>query len=530
MKILTFPFSLILIALLIGSCSPERQKDTGQVDSLRTAAEQLIKAQSLMGWNNWAFGKPSNQDSLYKSNAHLFTIDNINLVRETEEAEPDSVQKKRLRYFRRYLTTEFIAKDIAPLTDSVSNIEASATLTFEGKTIPYRQLSSLLSNEKQQGRRRGLYIAAGTVLDSLNATLSTVEKKSRSIAQDLGYASYNAMAEDLKQFSLDEFKVVAEKVLADTDSLYTTLLKEMLARQLGLTVERFYRFDIGRLLRVQQFDKYFTAASMMDVVRKTYLGLGVNIEAQTNLKIDAESREKKNPRAVCYPIDVPNDIRLSIRPIGGFDDYSSLFHEMGHGQHYANTKENAFEFKHLGEPTVTECFAFLSEYILVNQAWLRQHSSMPTPVLKDFVRARTFQRLYLIRRYAAKFLYELQLHGGAPNPQVIYATTLSNAMGYQRTGDDEKRYLTDVDALYYSAGYLRAWFLEAQLNEKLSLQFGANWFESPQAGEYLRTLWATGDRYNGDEFVRLIGHDRISPDVLLAAIKRMVLFSTKSAA
>ena len=108
-----------------------------------------------------------------------------------------------------------------------------------------------------------------------------------------------------------------------------------------------------------------------------YRALGITVDTQRNLKIDSEPRSAKNPRAVCYPIDVPDDVRLSIKPIGGFDDYSALFHEMGHGEHYANTTENAMEFKYLGEPTVTENFAFLSEYLLSNQAWIRIHTTMP---------------------------------------------------------------------------------------------------------------------------------------------------------
>jgi hypothetical protein len=84
-----------------------------------------------------------------------------------------------------------------------------------------------------------------------------------------------------------------------------------------------------------------------------------------------------------------------------------------------------------------------------------------------------------------------------------------------------------VDALFYTASYLRAWFLEAQLNAKLTRDYGVNWFENPKAGEYLRLLWASGDRFEGDEFVRRIGYDAITPDDLLGEMKMMLLFSTK---
>jgi len=200
---------------------------------------------------------------------------------------------------------------------------------------------------------------------------------------------------------------------------------------------------------------------------------------------------------------------------------------MGHGEHYASTKEHSFEFKYAGEPTVTETYAFLSEYLLANQAWLRIHGSMPVPVLKQFVRFQAFYRLYFVRRYCAKFLYELQLHAGAANTPALYAGLTGRAVGYRQIPADEKRYLTDVDPNYYSLSYLRAWFLEAQLNAKLTKDFGVNWFEHPGAGEFLRSLWAQGDRMNGNELVQLLGYPAVTPEAWVDEIRAMIVFSAR---
>ena len=527
MRSLLLFFAVAFSVFLLSSCEPQGRKDAFFVDSLRADAEQLVKAQSLMGWNNWAFGMQSNQDSLYTTYAHLFTRENIALVRRVEDAERDSVQKKRLRYFRRYLTTEYLSKENAKLNDRISNLEASLVVQCQGKDIPYRQVSTLLSNEKNQARREALYVALDPALDSLNQLYLQVEQQNLRLARDLGYGSYNDMAEALKGFSFSEFKQVAERVLAETEGTYTVLLGELTTNQLRIPPDRFFRYDIGPLFRNARFDKYFSASSMMPVLEKTYRGLGVNLATQNNLRIDAEVRETKNPRAVCYPVDVPSDVRLSIKPIGGVDDYAALFHEMGHGEHYANTRENAFEFRYLGESTVTETYAFLSEYLLSNQAWLRLHTRMPVRAEKEFLRFQAFHRLYYIRRYSAKFLYELELHDGVADPAGLYAQLQSTATGAHEIPSDRKRYLSDVDALFYSASYLRAWYLEAQLSAKLRREFGFNWFEHPGAGEYLRGLWGHGDRWDGNELARMIGNEAITPDALLDEVKLMLLFSAK---
>lgn len=527
MKLHSFILIAVGVALVIPSCAPKESHEPAKVDSLRVQAEDLLKAQSLMGWNSWAFGAPSNQDSLYKANAGLFTADNIKLVQRVEQAETSTVQKKRLAYFLRYLGTEYISKQNAALADRVSNFEASATVSFEGKSIPYRQVNSMLANEKSHRRRGGLYVATDPVLDSLNIFQAQIEANSLHLAKELGYPSYNQMAQELRGFSLDDLKSTSEHVLAETESTYTVLLNEIIGKQLKLKPNDFFRYDIAPIFRNERFDSYFPGGTMIDVLKKTYQQLGTNIDDQRNLKIDSEQRPSKNPRAVCYPIDVPNDVRLSIKPIGGFDDYSALFHETGHGEHYANTQENAMEFKYLGEPTVTENFAFLSEYLLSNQAWLRIHTTMPTAVQKDFLRFQAFHRLYFIRRYSAKFLYELQLHSGVANPESLYAALQSKSLGFREIPSDTKRYLGDVDAFFYSASYLRAWYLEAQLNAKLSRDYGVNWFENPQAGEFLRSLWSHGDRYDGNEFVKMIGYGAITPDALMNELKMMIVFSAK---
>jgi hypothetical protein len=517
----------VTIALLLASCAPQHQKDMERIDSLRVEAEQLVKAQSSMGFQSWAHGAPANQDSLYRVYAYLFTRDNIALVHKAVAEESDSTQKKRLRYFLRYLASEYIAKEVASLTDRVSNYEASATISVEGSSIPYRQIGALLANEQRQSRRALLYQSQDPVLDTLTTVLRQVEELTLRLSKELGYPSYTVMVSDLKEYSLEEFRSTAKEVLAATDSLYSALLKEMSRRYLRMDLKSVHVYDLAPLFRNSRFDRYFPGSSMLEVLNSTYKGSGIDIPAMKNLMIDSENRPTKNPRAVCYPIEVPTDIRLSIKPIGGFDDYSALFHEIGHALHYASTRENSFEFKYAGEPTVTESYAFLSEYILTNQAWLRIRNLMPTPVLKDFVKFQAFYRLFFVRRYCAKFLYELQLHAGVDNPASLYVTLLRSADRTQQTPSDLKRYLVDVDALYYSAGYLRAWFLECQLNARLARDYGVNWFEHAKAGEYMRSLWALGDRLNGDELVHMLGYPSISTAAWLTEIKEMIHFSSK---
>ena len=59
-------------------------------------------------------------------------------------------------------------------------------------------------------------------------------------------------------------------------------------------------------------------------------------------------------------------------------------------------------------------------------------------------------------------------------------------------------WLSDVDSSYYVACYLRAWALEVEWRASLRERFGDAWFESKEAGTWLRGLWAMGQRLDAE--------------------------------
>jgi hypothetical protein len=521
---------LFTTALALSACGPADPYDREGVERLRARAEALIAAQTLMGYNSWVHGAASAQDSLYREADDLFSDASLALVRKAEAAEQDSVQRRRLWMLRRYLTTELLTKRAARLTDSISNIEATAVLTLDGRSFPYRRLPSLLANERSPERRAALYAAADSLLGVLHELHRTVIAGYRRDAAALGYPSYIAMAEELKEFSLRDMAAQAESLLVSTEEDYTGLVGALVPARLGIPAAELRRSDVPALLRSPEFDAAFTAGAMMDRLRTTWRGMGIDLDTLRTLRIDTEDRPSKNPRAACFAVNVPNDVRLSIKPVGGFQDYCALFHEMGHALHYAYTREHAVEFRYMGEYSVTETYAFLSEYLLVNPAWMRMRSGMSTDVLKDFARAQAFVRLYMVRRYAAKVLYELALYDGQPRPDSVYAALQGRAAGITPLPSDRLRSLTDIDPLFYSATYFRAWLLEAQLSRHLSRTYGLNWFENPGAGVFLRELWAGGDRLTAPDLSRAAGEGLITPEALLDQVQLLLVLSSKPAA
>jgi hypothetical protein len=239
---------------------------------------------------------------------------------------------------------------------------------------------------------------------------------------------------------------------------------------------------------------------MVPALEATLADLGIDLHAQENVELDVEQREKKTPRAFCAPIEVPQRVVLVIQPIGGVDDWRALFHEAGHTEHYASTSaELSVEDRRLGDFAVTEGWAMLMERLVQDAAWLNRRLDVPRP--SEFVAQSATGLLYLVRRYCAKLLYELELHT-ADDPTTVrgrYAEILGDALKIEPSDTD---YLADVDAGFYVTEYVRAWGFEAQLKRFFREKFGTTWFARREAGSLLRELWSEGQRLTADELLR----------------------------
>ena len=171
------------------------------------------------------------------------------------------------------------------------------------------------------------------------------------------------------------------------------------------------RADLPRFFRAADLDPVFPAERLVASLRRHARRARHRPGARRPTSTSTPSRGRtKSSRAFCSTPRVPDEIYLVIAPTGGRDDYGALFHEGGHVEHYANTDPGlAFEFRHLGDNSVTESFAFLLEHLIEDRDWLRHRLGVEDPE-PAAAHTRAF-KLVLVRRYAAKLAYELELHG-----------------------------------------------------------------------------------------------------------------------
>src|SRR5205823_5876300 len=389
---------------------------------------------------------------------------------------------------------------------------ATAVVRVAGEGMPFRQAAVVQGDEPDADRRAAIEAARLEVTEeSLNPLLVDSHERAAETVQALGFASTVAFCEELGGLDLAGLASQAEAFLTATEEHYEPLLGPELERQLGLPFAEMRRSDIPAFVRAPKLDAAFPTERAIESLERTLGGLDVYRGA---VEIDSESRPTKSPRAFCAAVRVPHEVHLVFPAVGGREDFDALFHEAGHAWHYANVdRDLPVEARYLGDNSVTEGFAFVMEHLLADAAWLRRILGVEAP--DPLIRYSQALRLLFLRRYCAKLLYEVELHGGELGSDAAsgtYAERLSRAL---RIDWPRETWLADVDPFFYAARYLRAWAFETRLRRHLSDRFGPAWFAKRDAGDYLRGLWRQGQAHDADELLAETCGERIDLAALL---------------
>jgi hypothetical protein len=470
------------------------------LDRYRRDAERFLEEIDREYYLHLAGHKPDLAiEPIYERHEALFEREAVERIGEARRAAGED--ETRLRYLHQFALDGHLGSITRELQTRLAELEASLEVKVGGETIPYRMAPVIQANEADADRRAEIEAARIAVLaEQLNPLHLEELESAHAACEELGWPSYLDAYSDVRALDLRELALQLERFAESTEAGYARTVDPELERTLGHSLAEVRRSDLARFFRAVHLDDLFPSEAMVSALRRTLSGLGIDLDAQTNVTLDTESRETKSPRAFCSTPRVPEEVYLVMPPIGGREDYAALFHEAGHAEHYGCTDASlAFEFRHLGDNSVTESFAFLLEGLTASPAWLEDVLGVDdAEAAIEHARA---ARLIMLRRYSAKIAYEVELHGSDANLSEMperYATLLGDRVGVPWP---RETWLSDVDPSFYVGCYLRAWALEVDWREALVDRFGRAWFEEAEAGAWLRGLWARGQRLDADSLL-----------------------------
>jgi hypothetical protein len=452
-------------------------------------------------YQNWAGLKGElNISQIFLKYSDLFTPDNIATIKRSREASSGDEYRRFNRLFGSLVDT-YLERQVSELTDKATTLETQTTIMVDAKPVPYRSTQPMVMNEDQRVRRGKIQMLAEEAVEIFNPVFEERLTKLHEAAKAQSYPDYAGLYSEIRSIDYEKLLSELKSHSKTTDSLYVERLESAL-KSIGVVLNDASRHDILYLYRGKRFDAYFPRGDVVTALRKTLDGMDLQLEKYPNITLDLEERPKKDPRAACFPIDVPRKIILGAMPIGGRYDYETVLHEAGHALHGANTPADMpFVFRLSDEKSLTETYSSLLENLTLNEKWLQRIVGIrDSSELLDFA---YFSKLYMTKLYTAKLEYELRLHReGIQGKRQLYQNLHEQAV---KVHFNPVNYLISVDDGFYCAEYLRSWIAEAQLRRYLVDEFGDEWFAKPGSGSLLKELWREGSRITVEEMAEKLG-------------------------
>lgn len=403
-----------------------------------------------------------------------------------------------------------VSRALAPLEEREVAWENTAMLRLpEGREMQYQAAPIEIGNSKIRAERIAIDEARAKIAGSEHAPMRLEYfQREKEVVESMGVApSYNESFEAVTGISLSKLAAQCTAFLRETEAMWDETLRYYLKTKMGLKRGEAMRADALALFRASEFDEGFPASQMEPAVRRQVSEMGMDATANGRVIFDLGEREGKRSRAFCAPVRVPDEVYLVLRPHGGQSDYTTFLHELGHALHFANADASLpFEFRWLGDNSVTEGYAMLFDHRMQDGGWLSRYSSLGGSRLGEYLRMSGFEELHFLRRYSAKLLYEIAVYTGeAPWSSLpdLYVSRLTGATGFTYRPEDA---FIDLDPRFYSVRYLRAWQLQSALNATLTEKFNDDWFRNPAAGPWITgELFSIGQRDTADEIATRIG-------------------------
>jgi len=463
----------------------------------------------------------SEQAEIVRRYADLFSREQLDALREAEERERADPRELLYR-LRKTCESGLVSAQLAEREDELENRLLATRVTFKGEEMPLRNAQAKLAVLPEYAEREELGAIQAEASAAFNDDRLDLLRATEELSAELsGIAGAVERNEEEKGISLRELSQALHKASVDSTESYEALRTTWFARLLGddrPDVPSSYHTAWMR--RLSPLESTYTKDRATEICLQTLVALGFDLNEQPNIKLDLDDRPQKSPRACVIASDPPKVVHLITRAQGGLHDYQAFLHEAGHALHYGGCDPNLpYIFRRIArDHALTEIFSYIVEAISREPEWHELYFGLSPEQARENAEATTFLEALLFRRYEAKLRFELDFwgrfddDGGDP---AIYEQYLTEATGVRYR---QEAYLSDMDAGFYSADYLRAWIRSAQLREHLVREVGSDWWRNTKTGDLLRDLFREGTKPTSEEIAARLGFDPLDTKPLLHEI------------
>ncbi len=510
------PASTSRAARLPGGGVPAASPDPDQVAAQLSAdAHALFQTEGALFWQRWTTGAGPLPAGALAEHPALLKRESLELLTVAAARHPES---RPLQLLRQQLSTLQIAREAGAALDALERARAQLAFPVEGQERSERDLDRLLTDEPSAQKRAAIALVEAKAARALAPLVLQRDAAVEQALSTLNLGSWSALVERAHGMPVAALAELAEKTLAGTESIAARAVQSTAVRNIGVTADRLRRSDLARLVRSAPADAEFPTRRAWAATKEVFRELG--IAPPEALRVDEEPSPSKGARPLALLVDPPLDVRLSLRPTGGFEEQRATLHEGARAVGGALSRAPAWELLQLGDGAAAEGAAQLFEELAGDPDWLRATTQLRGEPLDDLVHTQAVRRLLSARRAAALVLFEVRRREGprtAEAQAALYRRLLQRATFAVLSDDDAARWAVEADPFLHSAVPLLGALLGAQLEKP-------SWWKSPETAAALRKLWSGGRSMTATEAVRALGLTALDPAALAAAADAQVAY------
>lgn len=423
-----------------------------------------------------------------------------------------------LRHLLRFLTEGYLYRQTHTLRDSLIAQQRAAMLqipTLE-ESVPLWQISAQMAGERKRAARELLEQATTQHIRELTPRYREFWSRLNTTAEELGYPNLLAFWEEVSGVRMDDFLKPLEAILRETEDTYRDAMDWYLKRALGIRLSEAKRHDLLALFRFEAVDPWFPASDLIATIERWLRDWGWDMAEHPNLHL--EHHRLLSEAAWCAPVEIPDEIRLLLAPIGGMQGSARALHQAGQALLLASfPADSPLELRCFPDPSLLEGQAQVCEGLVRDPLWVEiyRHVRQPTEAL----RLAHVERLFLVRRYIGKCLYERALYEDTmlDRKDEAYVDAMRRACGFSYP---DAYFLYDVEPGFASFWRLRGWLLGAYLRHRLSQQYTQEWFRQPESLGVLQELWYQSPFLTVETLVERVGGSTLDVAPVVADLLR----------
>ena len=489
------------------------------LDTFEQQAEAFWRARAWREWQYQSGQRPGRSlVTLYEEDFPDFTSrDLFNDVLGASSEEP-----KRRRALSALLAAASLEGRTRQLAAQAAGAAVRSTVRFENEDIVWREVPArwpLLGDVPRrhalaESWRAGLSVELNPVLGNW---LETLRRELAVLGVGDDWPAFWAVQRGLEK---DVVARLANWLLDASRDVYQHALRVYLA-QVGLPIGDAWTADIDWAFRAARFDAVFTEQQRMRVLIRTFGGLGIDLESQSELHFEPGPA----PGVRYCPVDIPRDIHVLLRLVGGHQDFLRSLRGLGMAQHALHTDARLpFWQRSLGDTTPAVAYGLLLEGLGRDRTWLV--NQLEYEASSDYHVIAHLAWLYRVRRLAASTLYEPRAWQAEPGSSLAadFEVRMSEALSAHVFPDEYLTLLQDAPwSTMRGAIGLRAEVFAAQLRSYLEREFDEEWWRSSRAAKFIvDELWRPARRHSAEELLGFMGYEGFDPSVLWGQIAEVL--------